>query len=134
MRAQTIHEQQRLRLLAGAVIARHYSRPLTLASVAWALASSPRQVQRAYARSGSSFSEELLTVRLAAATQLLAQQPGIPVEDVARLVGYRRATHFARAFRAQYGLSPGRYRERAWKATVAEAVSGNAAVSAHLQV
>lgn len=134
MRAQTIHEQQRLRLLAGAMIARHYSRPLTLASVAWALASSPRQVQRAYARSGSSFSEELLAVRLSAATQLLAQQPGIPVADVARLVGYRRATHFARAFRGRYGLSPSLYRQRARTVAATQDAGGDVAVHMHLQL
>ena len=32
--------------------------------------------------------------------------------DVARLVGYRQAPHFARAFRRRYGLSPARFRER----------------------
>ncbi len=112
MRAHTLHEQQRLRLLAHTVVARHYRRPLTLASVARALSSSPRQLQRAYARADSSFSEDLLAVRMAAATQLLVGQPSIPVADVARLVGYSRATHFARAFRRRYGVTPAVYRER----------------------
>ncbi len=112
MRAHTIHEQQRLRLLATAVIARHYRRPLTLASVARALSSSPRQLQRAYTRAESSFSEDLLVVRMAAAAQLLIHQPSIPVADVARLVGYSRATHFARAFRRRYGIAPAVFRER----------------------
>jgi AraC-like DNA-binding protein len=35
------------------------------------------------------------------------------VSDVARLVGYRQASHFAAAFRRRYGLSPARFRERA---------------------
>jgi AraC family carnitine catabolism transcriptional activator len=112
MRAHTLHEQQRLRLLAHTVLERHYRRPLTLASVARALCSSPRQLQRAYARADSSFSEDLLAIRMAAASQLLVGQPSIPVADVARLVGYSRATHFARAFRRRYGTTPAVYRER----------------------
>jgi AraC-like DNA-binding protein len=114
MRAATIHEQQRLRLLAGTIVARHYRRPLTLQSVARALSSSPRQLQRAYARCGaSSFSEELLARRLSVAAQLLVEQPAIPIADVARLVGYREASHFARAFRRRYGLPPALFRKRA---------------------
>lgn len=112
MRAHTIHEQQRLRLLAGAMIARHYRRPLTLAGVARALSSSPRQLQRAYTRADCSFSEDLLAVRMAAAALLLAEHPSIPVADVARLVGYSRATHFARAFRRSFGVAPAVFRER----------------------
>ncbi len=49
---------------------------------------------------------------MAAAAELLAEQT-IPVADVARLVGYSSGTHFARAFRRRYGLSPARFRERA---------------------
>ncbi|MGA8353488.1 MAG: helix-turn-helix transcriptional regulator [Solirubrobacteraceae bacterium] len=112
MRAHTIHEQQRLRLLAGAMIARHYRRPLTLAGVARALSSSPRQLQRAYTRVDSSFSEDLLAVRMSAAVQLLVEHPSIPVADVARLIGYSRATHFARAFRRCFGVTPAVFRER----------------------
>ena len=37
----------------------------------------------------------------------------IPVRDVARLVGYRQAPHFARAFRRRYGISPARFRAQA---------------------
>jgi AraC-like DNA-binding protein len=62
------------------------------------------------------FSEDLLARRMAAAAQLLIEQRSIPVRDVARLVGYRQAPHFARAFRRRYGLSPARFRERAARA------------------
>lgn len=111
MRASTLAEQRRLHLMARAVIERHYRRPLTLPAVARALASSPRQLQRAYlAFGGSTFREDLLAVRMAVAAQLLIEQPAIPVAAVGRLVGYRHASHFARAFRGRYGLSPARYR------------------------
>jgi AraC-like DNA-binding protein len=111
---QTLLARRRLYLLARVVVARHYRRPLTLAVVAGAVCSSPRQVQRAYAQFGElSFHEDLLARRMSAAAQLLADQPAIPVRDVARLVGYRQAAHFAGAFRRRYGLAPARFREQA---------------------
>jgi AraC-like DNA-binding protein len=114
VRPDTLAARRRLYLLARVVVARHYSRRLTLAVVAGALSSSPRQVQRAYAAFGElSFYEDLLARRMSAAAQLLAEQPAIAVRDVARLVGYRQAPHFARAFRRRYGLAPARFREQA---------------------
>ncbi len=49
---------------------------------------------------------------MAAAVELLTGQ-AIPVRDVARLVGYTDGSHFARAFRVRYGISPARFREHA---------------------
>jgi AraC family transcriptional regulator, regulatory protein of adaptative response / methylphosphotriester-DNA alkyltransferase methyltransferase len=110
----TLAARRRLYLLARVIVARHYRRPLTLATVARALASSPRQLQRAYEQFGEiTFAEDLRARRMAAAAQLLAAQPAIAVADVARLVGYRQAPHFARAFRRHYGLAPARFREHA---------------------
>ena len=114
MRSETIETRRRLYLLARVVVARHYRRQLTLEVVAAAVSSSPRQVQRAYAQFGElTFKEELLARRMAAAAELLIEQRAIPVSDVARLVGYRHAPHFARAFRRRYGLSPACFREQA---------------------
>ena len=113
MRPQTLAERRRLYLLARVVVARHYRRPLTLAVVAGALSSSPRQLQRAYAQFGeTSFQEDLLARRMAAAAELLVEQRAIPVRDVARLVGYRQGAQFARAFRRCYAISPARFREQ----------------------
>ena len=109
MRPDTLAARRRLYLLARVVVARHYRRRLTLPVVAGALSSSPRQLQRAYAQFGEiTFHEDLLARRMAAAAQLLVEQPAIAVRDVARLVGYRQAPHFARAFRRRYGLTPAR--------------------------
>jgi AraC-like DNA-binding protein len=113
MRPSTLRERRRLYLLSRAIVARHYRRELTLATVSRALSCSPRQLQRAYAQFGeATFHEDLVARRMAAAAQLLAEQ-AIPVRDVARLVGYRHAPHFARAFRRRYGLSPGLFRLQA---------------------
>jgi AraC-like DNA-binding protein len=114
VRPHTLSARRRLYLLARVVVARHYRRQLTLTVLAGALSSSPRQLQRAYAQFGEiTFCEDLLARRMAAASQLLIEQPAIAVQDVARLVGYRQASHFARVFRRRYGLSPARFRERA---------------------
>jgi AraC-like DNA-binding protein len=113
VRTATLSERRRLYLMARVLVKRHYRRELTLAAVACALCCSPRQLQRAYAQfGGSTFQEDLRARRMTAAAELLAEQ-AIPVADVARLVGYSSGTHFARAFRRRYGLSPARFRERA---------------------
>jgi AraC-like DNA-binding protein len=110
----TLASRRRLYLLARVVVARHYRRRLTLEMVARALSSSPRQVQRAYEQFGDmTFQEDLLGRRMGAAAELLVRQRAIPVSDVARLVGYSQAAHFAKAFRLRYGLSPARFRARA---------------------
>jgi AraC-like DNA-binding protein len=114
VRKTTLQSRRRLHLLARVIVARHYRRQLTLAVVAHALGSSPRELQRAFAQFGQcTFSEELAARRLAAASQLLVEQPAVAVADVARLVGYRQPSHFARVFRRRYGLSPASFRERA---------------------
>jgi AraC-like DNA-binding protein len=117
MRPDTLSERRRLYLLTRVIIVRHYRRELTLAEVAHALSSSPRQLQRAYEQfSHTSFREDLLTRRLTVGAQLLAEQRSLRVEDVARLVGYSEGPHFARAFRRRYGLSPARFRTAALQA------------------
>jgi AraC family transcriptional regulator, regulatory protein of adaptative response / methylphosphotriester-DNA alkyltransferase methyltransferase len=114
VRSDTFDTRHRLYLLTRVVIARHYRRPLTLVGVAEALSSSPRQLQRAYAQFGeSTFEEDLRARRMSAAAELLIEQRAIPVRDVARLVGYRHAPHFAVAFRRRYGLSPADFRAQA---------------------
>jgi AraC family transcriptional regulator, regulatory protein of adaptative response / methylphosphotriester-DNA alkyltransferase methyltransferase len=119
MRPETIASRQRLYLLARVVIVRHYRRELTLALVARRLGSSPRQLQRAFAQfGGTTFTEDLFARRMSVAAQLLVQQRSIRVDDVARLVGYSEAPHFAHAFRRRYGLSPARFRSAALAAAL----------------
>jgi AraC-like DNA-binding protein len=111
MRASTMIERRRLYLMARVVVKRYYARQLTLETVAKALATSPRQLVRAYDQFGDrSFGEDLRRTRMEVASELLAK-PAVPVADVARQVGYRQASHFARAFRNSYGVSPSVYRD-----------------------
>jgi AraC-like DNA-binding protein len=97
-------------VLAPVVIMRHYRTSLTIESVAKLLASSPRQLQRAFAQfSESTFRADLQARRMAAAAELLSQ-PAIQVCEVARQVGYRQPSHFARVFRCLYGVPPAAFR------------------------
>lgn len=122
MRPTTVERRHWLYLQARATIARHYMAPLTQATVARALASSPRQIGRVYAQFGHvSFHQDLLRRRLTVAARLLSEQPQMPVREVAWRVGFRQAPHFAKAFRARYGLTPMRFRAQARRARVSRA-------------
>ena len=125
MRTETLASRRELYLRARVIVARHYRRRLTLPVLAAALASSPRELQRAYAQHGRlTFREDLQARRLRAAAELLGSQPSIPVADVARLVGYSQAPHFGRVFSERYGLPPGRFRERSRAARAQRALGG----------
>ncbi len=127
MRPQTLAERRRLYLLARLVVKRHYATSLTLTIVAKTLASSPRQVQRAYAQFGKgTFLDDLVGRRMDAAAELL-HLPSTLVSDVAQRVGYRQPPHFARAFRRRYGVSPSTYRAQLPAATDRDAPEAMAA-------
>src|ERR1019366_4812516 len=114
VRDDTASARHRLYLLARVIVARHYRQQLTLEVLARALASSPRQIQRAYMQCGhTSFREDLLARRMSVAAELLLEQRSIAVADVGRLVGYRQSSRFASAFRRRYGLTPSRFRAAA---------------------
>jgi AraC-like DNA-binding protein len=127
VRTQTLESRRRLYLLARVIVQRHYRKDLTLARVARALATSPRQLQRAYATFGQeSFREDLLNRRMRVAAALLVDQPSIPVAQIARIVGYRQAPHFARTFRRRYAIAPAAFRAAALRARELTARSGAA--------
>jgi AraC-like DNA-binding protein len=114
VRDGTAAARRRLYAEATVLVAGCYRDELTLGTLARVLASSPRQIQRAYADfGGTSFREDLRARRLQAAAELLAAQPSIAVGEVGRLVGYRHPAQFARAFRAGHGVTPGEFRVRA---------------------
>jgi AraC-like DNA-binding protein len=113
MRTRTLDERRLLYLRARLIVARHYRRELTLATLARALSCSPRHLQRAYAQFGqTTFREDLLARRVAAAAALLDRYPLLAVREVARLVGYRDARHFSEVFHRRLGMTPRSYRHR----------------------
>ena len=95
---------------ATAIVEREYASELSLDDIARRVASSRRQLQRAYAEIGATtFRLHLTRVRMDRAAELLAR-PGMPVREVARRVGYRQPAQFAKAFRRAKGVAPSDYR------------------------
>jgi AraC family transcriptional regulator, regulatory protein of adaptative response / methylphosphotriester-DNA alkyltransferase methyltransferase len=113
VRPSTVQRRGDLYREARAVIARRYGDDdLSLASVAHEIATSRRQLQRAFAEAGgTSFSRELQRVRMEHAAELLLGG-SLPVQVVAGAVGYRQAAQFAKVFRRHQGVSPSAFRRR----------------------
>jgi AraC-like DNA-binding protein len=95
---------------ATAIVAQEYGADLALDDIARRVASSRRQLQRAYKEIGdTTFREHLTAVRMERAAELLSSR-SLTVRDVARRVGYRQPAQFAKAFRRHHGMSPSAYR------------------------
>jgi AraC family transcriptional regulator, regulatory protein of adaptative response / methylphosphotriester-DNA alkyltransferase methyltransferase len=112
MREGTAERREELFKEAMELIVRDYSRDLQLEGVARTLATSRRQLQRAFAEVGNtSFRDELAKVRMHHARKLLASD-GIPVRTVAASVGYHQPAQFAKSFRRHHGTAPSSYRKQ----------------------
>ena len=97
---------------AVAIVESEYASDLSLDDIARRIASSRRQLQRAFAEIGdTTFRDHLTQVRMRRAAQLLAVH-GLTVREVAGRVGYRQPAQFAKAFRRHAGVSPSDYRSR----------------------
>jgi AraC family transcriptional regulator of adaptative response / methylphosphotriester-DNA alkyltransferase methyltransferase len=111
-RPSTIHHRTALFEDAIAIVDEEYSSDLSLDDIARRVASSRRQLQRAYAEIGNTtFREHLTRVRMDRAADLLSDK-GLTVREVARRVGYRQPAQFAKAFRRHLGVAPSDYRSR----------------------
>src|SRR5215207_10297658 len=98
-RPATIRHRTSLFEEATRIVEAEYASELSLDDIARRVASSRRQLQRAYAEIGNTtFREHLTRVRMDRAAALLADK-GLTVRDVARRVGYRQPAQFAKAFR-----------------------------------
>ncbi len=96
---------------AAAIVEGEFARQITVEQVAARVASSPRQLRRAFAEAGGmSFRSYLTQVRMRRAAELLASTD-LPVKEIAHRVGYRGATAFTRAFKRTHALSPSAFRE-----------------------
>jgi len=111
-RSSTVRLRTSLFEEAVAIVTAEYERDLALDEIARRVASSRRQLQRAYAEIGhTTFRSHLTGVRMEAAAQLLVRGP-LTVREVAQRVGYRQPAQFAKAFRRHHGMSPSAYRAR----------------------
>ena len=85
--------------------------PRTLHEWGRTVGASSRTLARAFlSDTGLSFGRWRTLVRLQASLPYLAEQ--VPVNAVARLVGYRTTSAYVAAFRAHTGVTPGRYFQR----------------------
>ena len=109
-RPATIRHRTSLFDDAVAIVDEEFAADLSLDDIARRVASSRRQLQRAYAEiGGTTFREHLTGVRMDRAAEML-QSRGLTVREVAHRVGYRQPAQFAKAFRGHHGVSPSEYR------------------------
>jgi AraC family transcriptional regulator, regulatory protein of adaptative response / methylphosphotriester-DNA alkyltransferase methyltransferase len=111
-RLSTIRLRTSLFEEASRIVEREYADELSLDDIARRVASSRRQLQRAFAEVGrTTFRAYLAKVRMKRAAELLAAG-SLPVREVAQRVGYRQPAQFAKAFRRHIGLAPSDFRAR----------------------
>lgn len=112
-RPSTIRHRTSLYEDAVAIVENEYSADLSLDDIARRVASSRRQLQRAYSEIGrTTFRAHLTMVRMHRAADLLVHPHahGLTVREVAHRVGYRQPAQFAKAFRRQHGMAPSDFR------------------------
>jgi two-component system response regulator YesN len=120
IRTSTVSRRRALYEEAVEIIEQEYANDLELDAVARRLATSRRQLQRAFAEAGNtSFRTRLAEVRMQKALELL-REGSLPVRDVATSVGYRQAAQFAKTFRRHHGRPPSSIRRE----RTAQAVDG----------
>src|ERR671927_1299847 len=109
-RPATVRHRTNLFEEATEIVDQEYGSDLSLDEIARRVASSRRQLQRAYAEIGrTTFRDHLTAVRMEKASELLSAR-GLTVREVAHRVGYRQPAQFAKAFRRHHGLAPSELR------------------------
>jgi AraC family transcriptional regulator of adaptative response / methylphosphotriester-DNA alkyltransferase methyltransferase len=109
-RSSTVRLRTSLFHEANDIVEREFASDLSLDDIARRVASSRRQLQRAYAEIGdSTFREHLTQVRMRKAAEMLATRT-LTVREVAHRVGYRQPAQFAKAFRRYQGVAPSDFR------------------------
>jgi AraC family transcriptional regulator, regulatory protein of adaptative response / methylphosphotriester-DNA alkyltransferase methyltransferase len=112
-RPSTIRLRASLLAEANAIVEREYASELSLDDIARRVASSRRQLQRAYAEIGrTTFRDYLTRVRMERAADMLAART-LTVREVAHRVGYRQPAQFAKAFRRYRGVAPSDFKATA---------------------
>ena len=109
-RPATVERRRALFLEAVSIIDAEYHQKLALDDLARRVATSRRQLQRAFAEAGeTSFRSYLQKVRMERAAELLREGESA-VGQVANAVGYRQPAQFAKAFRRHHGAPPSTFR------------------------
>ncbi len=110
---RTSHLHRAQVALARRHLREHLAEALTLEAVARAAAASPSHFARLYrAFTGETPFRTLTRYRLEAAARRLAEHPLEPVSTVALETGWATPSSLDKAFRAAFGCTPTRYRQR----------------------
>ncbi|MGI8580391.1 MAG: helix-turn-helix transcriptional regulator [Solirubrobacteraceae bacterium] len=110
-RAATVELRTSLFEDAVDIVEREYGSDLSLDDIARRVASSRRQLQRAYTEIGhTTFRDHVTAIRMRRASEML-QRSDLTVREVANNVGYRQPAQFAKAFRRALGVAPSAYRQ-----------------------
>jgi AraC family transcriptional regulator of adaptative response / methylphosphotriester-DNA alkyltransferase methyltransferase len=116
-RPSTIRHRTSLLQDAVAIVEEDYATDLSLDDIARRVASSRRQLQRAYAEIGNTtFREHLTRVRMRKAAEMLTARR-LTVREVAHRVGYRQPAQFAKAFRRYQGVTPSSFRPNGYSSS-----------------
>ena len=111
-RPSTVRYRTHLYHEVCALVSEEFAHDLQLDDIARRIASSRRQLQRAFAEIGNTtFRDHLTGVRMSRAAELLSEDR-LTVREVARRVGYRQPAQFAKAFRRHHGAAPSEFRAR----------------------
>jgi transcriptional regulator GlxA family with amidase domain len=101
------HLARAIQLMADTIEA-----PLSPAEIAQEVGISTRQLERIFGRHlNCSPKKYSVDMRLQKARHLLLQTEK-PVTEIALACGFSSSTHFARVFRAQFGITPAMQRDR----------------------
>ena len=93
-------------------MAAELAKRVTISDVARRIATSQRQLQRAFSEvGGASFRSYVTTLRMARAAHLL-EATDLTVREIAARVGYREPSQFTKAFKRAYGATPSDFRQQ----------------------
>lgn len=98
-----------LRFKAERILLRRFREPrLEMSDVADDLGISVRYLSAVFRKNGTTFSEELMRLRLNKASVMLREEHcmNLSVSDIARITGFTCLSHFSRAFKSYFGKTP----------------------------
>jgi DNA-binding NarL/FixJ family response regulator/AraC-like DNA-binding protein len=91
-------------------LSNNYAQPISLRAVCDAFGVSQTYLSRLFRKhENRSFNEYLTLVRVRIAKKLMADNPGMPLKDVAAFVGYHDQFYFSRVFKSIEGIPPSEY-------------------------
>jgi AraC family transcriptional regulator, positive regulator of tynA and feaB len=106
------HTRQLYRRIQGAIQERFFEHDLDAAAIAAAVSISPRYLHKILAQEGTTYVQELFSVRLRHACDLLGDTrfAALSVSEIGWRSGFCDPSHFSRRFKSRFGQSPGQWR------------------------